>query len=613
MQRLWPLCLGVLISAMLCQFAIAQDPGMQQPSPHDQNLDPPSQSGAQRNSDPFLQYKENVEVRISQIELGEFPTVRAFVSVTEQSGVPIRTLMPGDFVVTENNQPVADLRFANRDELDLPLSVMFCVDISGSMMGLDREALKTPLDLEAEAIREFVGQLSAADRVGLVIFSDAAYSVVDLTNDHQQLLRELGNLSAWGQTTLWDGIKVGIEDLVDDPVPSRKAMIVLSDGVDTNSLETLQTVLTLYEAEAMAENKGFSIYTLALGDEVNRSALQQLAKKTGGLHFDSPSADDLNNVYQSILRQIQNEYLLEYDSTLAVQVGLITDIKVTLNNVRSTIPGEYAYRSPGLAAALARPLIIGMTAIIVGLILLILATIYKISRRVWLTLQITPLEGKDYVIGMDGIEIGRSELCGIRVAGDPGMLSLHASIRETNDGYLLEAADIDSPIIYGGSLLARKLLRNGDAFILGTTNFVFNEKELREGEGRVEEARYFQTEPLGQITEQDMLSGKSAGGRSGARPSSMLGSGGPYDTQRFELVEGANQIGRTEGSIVLSADNQVSRRHCEINLSGDIATITDSGSSNGTFVNGQRLQPGMAQTIHSGDSITIGSSQYRLE
>jgi VWFA-related protein len=613
MQCWTVLILSLLIGILPAWPVLAQDPGMQQPSPLDENVDPPSTRGAQRNSDPFLQYQENVQVRISQIELGKFPTVRTFVSVADKSGVPIRTLAAEDFVVTENGQPVADLRFANRDELELPLSIMFVVDISGSMMGLDRQAVKTPMDLEIEAIREFVGQLSELDRVGLVIFSDAAYSVVDLTSDHGLLLRELDNLTAWGQTTLWDGIKVGIEDLIDDQVPSRKAMIVLSDGVDTNSLETLQTVLTLYEAEAMAENKGFSIYTLALGDEVNRSALQQLAKKTGGLHFDSPGADDLNDVYQSILRQIQNEYLLEYESVLAVQVGQITDISITLNNVRSVVPGEYTYRSPGLAEALGRTLIPGLIVIGIVLILLVIATIYKISRRVWLTLQITPLEGKDYVLGIDGIEIGTSELCGLRVAGDPGMLSLHASIRETSDGFLLEVADPDSPILYRGALLARKLLRNGDAFMLGTTSFVFNEKELREGEGRVEEARFFQDEKLGQLTEQDMLNDSPAGVSRGGKPSLMRCSGGPYSGEHFALASGENVIGRSEGTIVLSKDGLLSRRHCVITLAADTASILDYGSSNGTVVQGQRLQPGMAMPLSSGDVLTIGSCSFRLE
>ncbi|MEZ5338884.1 MAG: VWA domain-containing protein [bacterium] len=609
LQRLLPLCLLLLLPMAAVR---AQDPATQQPSPKEENEGAPSERGTRRNADPHLQYKENVELRVSQIELSDFPTVRAFVSVADEGGVPVRTLLPEDFVVEENQQSVGEVRFANRDELNLPLSVMFVVDVSGSMLGDNSQTGPTPLDMEKEAIREFVGQLQPDDRVGLVTFSDAAYSTVRMTSDHQQLLKELDFLAAWGQTTLWDGLKIGIEDLVDDEQEARKALIVLSDGMDTNSLETLQTVMQIYESEAMAENKGFSIYTLALGELVNRSALQQLAKKTGGLHFDSPTAGDLGEVYQSILNQIQNEYLLEYTSIQAAAEGKLTDINVSLNNVRSTIPGQYSYRSPGLAQALGRALVPGLIAIAVVLVLLIIATIYRISRRVWLTLQITPLEGKDYVIGTSGIDIGTSELCQLRVAGDPGMLPIHASIRETNDGYLLEVTDPDSPILYGGAMLARKLLRSGDAFMLGTSSFIFTEKEYREGEGRVEEARYFRDEPLGQITEQDMLSG-AVPSASGKRPTALVGTEGACSGQRFDLVEGENAIGRSQGSIVLSQESQASRRHCVITLTMDTASITDSGSTNGSSVNGSRLQPGMAQQLKSGDTLQIGSSRFRLE
>ncbi|MCB1218159.1 VWA domain-containing protein [bacterium] len=609
LRRLLPLLLLLLVPLAAVR---AQDPATQQPSPKEENEGAPSQRGSRRNADPHLQYKENVELRVSQIELSDFPTVRAFVSVADEGGVPVRTLLPEDFVIEENQQSVGEVRFANRDELNLPLSVMFVVDVSGSMLGDNSQTGPSPLDMEKEAIREFVAQLQPDDRVGLVTFSDAAYSTVRMTSDHQQLLKELDFLAAWGQTTLWDGLKIGIEDLVDDEQEARKALIVLSDGMDTNSLETLQTVMQVYESEAMAENKGFSIYTLALGELVNRSALQQLAKKTGGLHFDSPTAGDLGEVYQSILNQIQNEYLLEYTSIQAAAEGKLTDINVSLNNVRSTIPGQYSYRSPGLAQALGRALVPGLIAIAVVLVLLIIATIYRISRRVWLTLQITPLEGKDYVIGTRGIDIGTSELCQLRVAGDPGMLPIHASIRETNDGYLLEVTDPDSPILYGGAMLARKLLRTGDAFMLGTSSFIFTEKEYREGEGRVEEARYFRDEPLGQITEQDMLSG-NVPSASGKRPTALVGTEGACSGQRFELAEGENAIGRSEGSIVLSQESQASRRHCVITLTKDTANIVDGGSTNGTTVNGSRLQPGMAQQLKSGDTLQIGSSRFRLE
>src|SRR6202008_1787742 len=96
---------------------------------------PPSERGQSHRdeTDPFLKYAEDVVLRITQLDLRDFPTVRLFATAEDNQKIPIRTLQEHDFVLKENKVEVAGLHFANRDQLDLPLSIMFVVDISGSM------------------------------------------------------------------------------------------------------------------------------------------------------------------------------------------------------------------------------------------------------------------------------------------------------------------------------------------------------------------------------------------------------------------------------------------------------------------------------------------------
>jgi len=567
---------------------------------------PPQSRSYRDQTNPYLQYATNVKVRVSQLELGAFPTVRAFVSVMDEQGTQIRTLKEGDFTVTENKVQATDVHFANRDELNLPLAIMFVVDISGSM--------EAALPLEVEAVKQFVGQLKPRDRVGLITFSDAPVRQAALTTTHEDVLSQLDQLAAWGQTTLYDAIRLGEEELLADPDPARRALIVLSDGMDNKSIETPQTVLQYYDDEALKKNRGFSVYTLGLGEEVDRSGLGQIATRTGGLYVDSPTAEDLTRVYQDILSQIQNEYLLEYTSPAESKPGQIIDVSVGITPARSFTPGTYTYRSPGLTMALARVLWPGLITISVLLVLLILATIYKLSRRVWLTLMITPLEGKDYVIGMDGVDIGAIESCQVRPARDPAILPLHATLRETSDGYLIEAVDPEAPIICGERILKRKLLRHGDRFTLGTTRFVFHERVLRPGEGREEDAEHFIAAPPPPLTEEAQRAGTGAAVQAARTvPHAMVAISGPCSGQRFALREGSNAVGRSEGSILFGADNQVSRRHCDIALKPTQATVTDLGSTNGTRLNGAPCQPGLAVPACSGDVLAIGSGEYRLE
>jgi len=567
----------------------------------------PSQPRTYSNqTNPFVKYAANVKVRISQMELGAFPTVRAFVSVTDEQGIQIRTLKENDFTVAENKVQAKDVHFANRDELNLPLAIIFIVDISGSMEGA--------LPLEVEAVKQFISQLKPRDRIGLITFSDAPIRQASLTTTHEDVLSQLDQLAAWGQTTLWDAIRLGTEELLADPDPARRALIVLSDGMDNKSIETPLTVLQYYDDEALKKNRGFSVYTLGLGEEIDRGGLGQIATRTGGLYFDSPTPEDLARVYQDILSQIQNEYLLEYTSPAESKPGQIIDVSVGIGVVKSFTPGTYTYRSPGLTMALARVLWPGLITISVLLVLLILATIYKLSRRVWLTLMITPLEGKDYVIGMDGVDIGALESCQVRPARDPAILPLHATVRETSDGYLIEAVDPEAPIICGERILKRKLLRQGDRFTLGTTRFVFHERVLRPGEGREEDAEHFVAVPPPPLTEEAQRAGTGAAAQAPrAVPHTMVAISGPCSGQRFTLQEGSNIVGRAEGTILLSADSQVSRRHCDVRVGKSHASVVDLGSTNGTRLNGAPCQPGLAVPAYSGDVLGIGSGEYRLE
>jgi FHA domain-containing protein len=60
------------------------------------------------------------------------------------------------------------------------------------------------------------------------------------------------------------------------------------------------------------------------------------------------------------------------------------------------------------------------------------------------------------------------------------------------------------------------------------------------------------------------------------------------------------------------AEYGVSRYHASINLDGDVLSITDQGSTNGTFINGQRLTSGDARIIRNGDIIQLGTMRLRV-
>jgi pSer/pThr/pTyr-binding forkhead associated (FHA) protein len=90
---------------------------------------------------------------------------------------------------------------------------------------------------------------------------------------------------------------------------------------------------------------------------------------------------------------------------------------------------------------------------------------------------------------------------------------------------------------------------------------------------------------------------------------SIVAIDGPLSGQRFAVV-GSLTLGRESAQVPMAYDQQASRRHAEISSGPGILNVQDSGSTNGTFVNGQRISSTQARP---GDIIRVGSTSFRVE
>lgn len=77
-------------------------------------------------------------------------------------------------------------------------------------------------------------------------------------------------------------------------------------------------------------------------------------------------------------------------------------------------------------------------------------------------------------------------------------------------------------------------------------------------------------------------------------------------TQNVSLRPGSNPIGRNPGSAIQLNDPKVSGNHADLYVSEGRYTITDLNSSNGTFVNGEKITQ---RDLYQGDQIQIGDSK----
>jgi pSer/pThr/pTyr-binding forkhead associated (FHA) protein len=81
---------------------------------------------------------------------------------------------------------------------------------------------------------------------------------------------------------------------------------------------------------------------------------------------------------------------------------------------------------------------------------------------------------------------------------------------------------------------------------------------------------------------------------------------GPYPNQEYLLTEAPMNLGRSPDNEIVLHDPEVSRRHALITYSGGLYQFEDAGSTNGSFINGRRLQGTII--LQHGDQIQLGES-----
>ncbi len=87
---------------------------------------------------------------------------------------------------------------------------------------------------------------------------------------------------------------------------------------------------------------------------------------------------------------------------------------------------------------------------------------------------------------------------------------------------------------------------------------------------------------------------------------------GPRIGARIFLAEGETVIGRSSSCQVVLDVESVSRRHCSLLVVGHEVHLLDLGSTNGTWINGRRIQPQEPVALEVGDRIELGEIVYKL-
>jgi Ca-activated chloride channel family protein len=236
------------------------------------------------------------------------------VTATDAGGHYVRDLGRADFTVYEDGAR-QNLTFFTKTTL--PLAVSLLLDTSASM----EERMSTV----QTAASGFVQALRQEDQAQIIDFDTRVTIAVPFSNDHAVLEQGIGATTAGGSTALYNAVYIALKELQKlrssgSPNVRREAIVVLSDGEDTSSLVSFDTVLE------QAKRSETAVYAIGLRSKANPSSkgfneadyvLRQITSQTGGRAFFPTSIAELPGIYQTISEELSSQYALGYQSSNA--------------------------------------------------------------------------------------------------------------------------------------------------------------------------------------------------------------------------------------------------------------------------------------------------------
>ena len=289
--------------------------------------------------------------------------VNVLATVHDKKGQIFSNLTKEDFAIEEEGRPQVIQYFSR--ETNLPLTLGLLVDTSMSQ--------RRVIGDEQRAAYRFVDQvMTQKDQTFVIHFDRDVELLQDFTNSRQKLERALSSLETplqlhrgqqgqsgspgrrggGGGTALYDAVLLASNDVIRDE-PGRKAVIVLSDGVDNGSR------VGLSDAIQAAQRHDVLVYSILFSDEQaygnggmppmrggrggggrphpnsmpraddGKKVLERLSMETGGGFFEVSKKQPLDRTFAQIQDELRNQYSLGFTSDQPASPGSFRRLLVT--------------------------------------------------------------------------------------------------------------------------------------------------------------------------------------------------------------------------------------------------------------------------------------------
>jgi len=262
----------------------------------------------------------------------------------ERDGRRVLDLDEKSFRILDGRAPQTIVTF---ERGNVPFTSVLLVDSSTSMQGR-----KLPTALRG--VRTFIRSLRRLDEAKLVLFSDRIQLETAFTGSSTILSMGLGAVEADGGTALNDAVFLAQKRL--ETRQGRKVIVLLSDGIDVESILSMEQVLWLSRRRQAAlywirlprpgetsRSRHFSTWRNAREHSRQLELLQEAVADTGGRVITIAAIDEVAAAFDRLLKELREQYVLGYYPSITRGSGVWHDVEVKLVEPELTVRTRTGY------------------------------------------------------------------------------------------------------------------------------------------------------------------------------------------------------------------------------------------------------------------------------
>ncbi|WP_130863169.1 S-layer homology domain-containing protein [Bacilliculturomica massiliensis] len=282
-------------------------------------------AGAERSY--FTPELQEAEIRLEQVDVSDYPTVRLYYQVTDpETKAPVEGLSKNDFTLSElsgGKQLTKEIKNVMQLENTSGLNVEIVADVSGSMSGDKMTTLKRVTGEFSASL-----QYGAGDRLELMAFDDSIYQICSFTSDIDLIQQCIDGMTTGGSTAFYDAVIAASNRVMLQS--GARCLIAFTDGGDNASHVSVQ------EATKYAKDYSLPLFIIGIGGGIDEDTLKQMAEQTGGFYRHASDVKDLDKIYEKIYTERKKLYMVEYETDAAQQQADERSVVLNLE-----VPGRY--------------------------------------------------------------------------------------------------------------------------------------------------------------------------------------------------------------------------------------------------------------------------------